>query len=295
MIIGLAGRLKSGKTELAKICQEHGYKRLYFALPLKNLIAHLINGTVDDVNNLKNVVKEYKFNENDFKYISEETNIPFDIIKNKMENKTFSTTRELLQYIGTDLIRNYNNNWHVNKISEMIDRNTDYVIDDLRFPNEKQFLDSIGGICFFVVRPNLEEISFHESETSLKWQDFFNIIINDKSLEYLKFNWENFIKNGIIQSIVSRTNLMSKLRENKQLFNDFLNNNQPFNMFDSLFINKYEFTYDPKYYLCDTTNIKRIENYENKLFRVYFDNDEVEIVTNPLMIEDLKFLKCDEE
>lgn len=292
MIIALAGRLKSGKTELSKVCQEHGYKRLYFALPLKNLVAHLINGSIDDVNRLKNVEKEYIFDENNFKYISDETNIPLKIIREKMENKIFHNTREMLQYIGTDIIRHYNNNWHVNKISEMIETNVDYVFDDMRFPNEKAFLDSIGAVSFFVIRPNLEYISNHESETSLKWQDFFNIIINDRNLEYLKFNWENFINNGIIQSIVSKANLLSKVRSDKCIYDELMNTTEPFNMFDSMFISKHEFTYDPKFnFNIDgyfTKNIDKLEKFNNKIFRVYYKNGDVEVVSNPLMIEDLK-------
>ena len=52
-IIGLAGRKESGKTELALICNEYGYKTISFATPLKTLIANLLGITIKQVNELK--------------------------------------------------------------------------------------------------------------------------------------------------------------------------------------------------------------------------------------------------
>ena len=53
-IIGLCGRMRSGKTELAKICMNYGYEKLYFALPLKQLCAKLVGIPVDELHQLKN-------------------------------------------------------------------------------------------------------------------------------------------------------------------------------------------------------------------------------------------------
>jgi hypothetical protein len=64
----------------------------------------------------------------------------------------------MLQFIGTDYIRKYNKDWHVNKIREMIDENTNYVIDDVRFPNEKKLIEDLGGDCWFVTRTTLENV-----------------------------------------------------------------------------------------------------------------------------------------
>ena len=57
-IVGFAGRLQSGKTELARICEKMGYERIYFAMPLKKLVADLIHVKVDEINSLKNVEKD---------------------------------------------------------------------------------------------------------------------------------------------------------------------------------------------------------------------------------------------
>lgn len=53
-IIGLCGRMRSGKTELANICIKYGYEKLYFALPLKQLCAKLLGMSIDELDKLKN-------------------------------------------------------------------------------------------------------------------------------------------------------------------------------------------------------------------------------------------------
>ena len=53
MVIGFCGRLQSGKSELAKICEQYGYEKLYFALPLKQLCADILDITVDGLNKAK--------------------------------------------------------------------------------------------------------------------------------------------------------------------------------------------------------------------------------------------------
>lgn len=289
MIIGLAGRMRSGKTELSKICETYGYERLYFALPLKQLISKLIDKTIDEVNELKNIESEYILSDNKIKLLSDETNIPLNIINQTIKNKIFHTTREMLQFIGTDIIRNFNKDWHVNKIQEMIDTNKNYIIDDVRFPNEKQMIENNGGILFFIIRPNLENISNHESEISLKWQNFDNIIINDVSLEQLKFKWETFIKNGFVNSLLKRAQLLNKIQTDETIRQTFMKTTkETLSMFDMLFINKCEFTYNPKF-IEKSNEIKNIEIFNNCIYRVYYNNGNVEIITNPLMIEDLKF------
>lgn len=290
MVIAFAGRLRSGKTELSKICEQYGYERIYFALPLKRLIAHLIEGTIEDVNNLKTVEKNYKLNDNQLEYVAKETNIPLETVKNVIGDTVFKNTREMLQIIGTELIRGYNNDWHVNKIREMIDPTHNYVIDDMRFPNEKLMVDMLGGISFFVIRPNsLENISNHPSESSLHWQEFSNIIVNDRSLDYLTFRWEQFMKNGIGESLMSRASLINKINTNTKYKEDFMNKSVDMNMFDMLFINKCEYTYNPKFSLGELENVENIEIFNNCIFRVYYNDGNIDVISNPLMIEDLKF------
>ena len=95
MIIAFSGRIGSGKSELAKICQNKGFEKLYFALPLKQLVANLIHVGIEDINPLKNVEKKYKFTKKDYIYLANETNIPFETIRDEMKNVKLNTVTKL--------------------------------------------------------------------------------------------------------------------------------------------------------------------------------------------------------
>lgn len=290
-IIGFCGRKESGKSELAKVCEEFGYERLSFATPLKHLICNLISCDIDTLNKLKTVESSYTFGTIDCLYLSKETNIPIEIIKEKFLDKRFTTVRQLLQFIGTDLIRNYNPNWHVNKMIELIDTDKNYAIDDVRFPNEAKFIKDLNtkmlSRLWFVLRPKLDNISNHESETALKWQDFRNIIVNDKSLEYLKEHWRNFMQNGYESSLSKRGILIDLIEENLDDLDTFIQSHKLKDTMDELLISEYQFTYKDKF-LKDRT-IEKVE-VENEHAVVHYDYGVIKVVDNPFEIEDLKIL-----
>lgn len=285
MIIGLCGRLQSGKTELAKVCEKYGYERLYFALPLKKLCADLLDISIDELNRAK--AEKYDIGvtigKDMCEIISEETEIPFNIVMETCNGIVIKDVRHMLQFIGTDLIRKYNNNWHVNRIREMIDINKDYVIDDVRFPNEKALIEELGGECWFVIRTKIDNVSNHESETSITWNDCWNkIIINDSTLSNLLFRWETFIDN-YKQSCAIRDKEFNRILEDGST--DIIT---PLSIYDMLFLSKALFTYIPK--TIEKDNVKNISmNEDHSVFITYAD-DSMELIDNPLVIEDLKIL-----
>lgn len=287
-IIAFCGRKESGKTELAKICEMFGYEKMSFATPLKKLIADLLSISIDEVNKLKNANNRYTFDNLDYTFLSDETNIPTNVFREKMNGKVFNNTRQLLQFIGTDIIRQYNNEWHVNKLREMIDVEKNYVFDDVRFPNEREMIEDMNGTCWFVVRPRIDNVSNHESENTLKWQDFENIIINNNTLEYLKLNWTMFMENGHMNSLVKRRELMFNIYGNKKNIETVKETKIPFSMKDGLFINEYEFTYMADFLEFDKNKINKIEEKDGYVTVEMKDNNVTTIVVNPLMIEDLK-------
>lgn len=286
-LIGLAGRKESGKSELASICNKYGYETLSFATPLKTLIANLLGITIADVNKLKNANNTYVLQSMDLIFLSKETDIPIEIIKEKCGDKSFKNTRELMQFIGTDLIREYCSDWHINKVREIIETNSDknFVIDDVRFPNERELIESLGGTLWFVVRPKLDNVSNHISETALKWQEFDNIIVNNKSLEYLKYNWDLFFEHDYDKSLESRLSILYKLYGDTENIHNFTKSTNDFTILNALFISKYEFSYNARY--RNNEHVKKVEQIED-FVNVYLDDDTIEIVSNPLIIEDLK-------
>lgn len=284
-IISFAGRLQSGKTELSKICENYGYKKLYFALPLKQLCADILDVSIDALNQAKkdNTSIQLTINDDICDILSNETNIPLETTKNICNGKYIETVRDMLQFIGTDYIRKYNEDWHVNKIKEMIDENTDYVIDDVRFQNEKKMIDELGGDTWFVIRPTLQNVSNHISETSITWQQCYNkVIINDSTLDTLKFKWDVFMSN-YEHSCKVREKEFRKILENG------INNKiESFSMINLLMLSIHLFTYVPKEINKD--DVQNITMNEDKTALINYKDETMEIIENPLLIEDLKQL-----
>lgn len=195
MIIGLAGRKGSGKTELANVCIKKNFIHLPMAGPLKKIVSNIVGFNIDESQETKKRIINMTLTEKQIEFLSKETEIPIQSIKK--ENITFYDVRDALQKIGTDIIRKYNPNWHVNEISKMVDDKHNYIIDDVRFPNELYFVRK-NGECYFIIRPDISELSNHASEKSLKWPDFgSNIIINNIPLLSIKKKWSYFIDNVV--------------------------------------------------------------------------------------------------
>lgn len=194
-IIAFAGRKRSGKTELSKFLKdEYGAIVITIASYLKELCANILNCDINTLLQMKDDGTTFrkKVGKRVIKLIHLKTNIPLGIIEKEIGSITFTNVRQMLQVIGTDLIRKYNPNWHVEQmINEIKTYNKTQLIaiDDVRFPNEKQAIEEMGGKVFFIIRTsNCLDVSNHLSETSLMWNDFDdkNIIINSKTINILQ-------------------------------------------------------------------------------------------------------------
>ena len=283
MVIGFAGRMRSGKTELAKICQKNGYKKLYFALPLKQLCADILDISIDELNRAKNenIPIEITIGKDICEILSEETNIPIETTTEICDGKYLHTVRDMLQFIGTDYIRKYNSDWHVNRIREMIEDNVNYVIDDVRFPNEKRMIEELGGDCWFVTRTTLDNISNHESETSITWKDCMNkVIVNNSTLNELLFKWEIFMDN-YTRSCAIRDEEFNKILENG-LNEDIAS----LSVLSVLMLSPSLFDYCPKD--IEENSVDSITMNEDKSVFIKYIDGSVEMVDHPLIIEDLK-------
>lgn len=283
MVIGFAGRMRSGKTELAKICQKNGYEKLYFALPLKQLCADILDISIDELNRAKNenIPIEITIGKDICEILSEETNIPIETTTEICDGKYLHTVRDMLQFIGTDYIRKYNSDWHVNKIKEMIKNDVNYVIDDVRFPNEKRMIEELGGDCWFVTRTTLDNVSNHESETSITWKDCMNkVIVNNSTLNELLFKWEIFMDN-YTRSCAIRDEEFNKILENG-LNEDIAS----LSVLSVLMLSPSLFDYCPKD--IEKNSVDSLTMNEDKSVFIKYIDGSVEMVDHPLIIEDLK-------
>ncbi len=194
MIISLSGRKSSGKTTLANICVNKGYILLNFGDALKTLICKMMNISYDYLN--KN--KEAKINIKLLDYlnfIKTEIDIPEDRLY--LLDKQINSYRELLQYLGTDIIRKIDPDWHIRKLDTYIIENglkeKNIVFADTRFINEFIFIKNLGGICWYILSPNnFFNISNHISETELSWEKFDNVLVN-KGDDNIIINWEKYL------------------------------------------------------------------------------------------------------
>ena len=285
MVIAFCGRMRSGKTELAMICERYGYERIYFALPLKQLCADILDVSIDGLNEAKNKNTDIGLLLDDdvCLILSEETQIPIEQVKETCHGKTMHNVREMLQFIGTDLIRKYNTDWHVNRIREMINKETNYVIDDVRFPNEKALVEELGGDCWFITRTTLDNVSNHESETSITWNDCWNkIIINDSTLPILQFKWETFMDNYGVSCAIRDKEFDRILEDGSET------DITPLSIYDMMMLSKSLFTYAKKD--IDKDKVSKISMNEDKTVFITYKDNSMELIENALQIEDIKVL-----
>lgn len=302
-IIALCGRKQSGKTEMANVCKTEfeNVKVFSFGTALKNLCAELLNITYDELNEIKNIPNKFsiKPDERWVNIISNRTGIMKDLVKEKIKNVTFTSVRVMLQKIGTDVIREYNPDWHVNTlINEILeyDKNTIIVVDDCRFVNEKKALEQLGAKMYFVIRPTNLNVSNHESETNLKWYAFgeSDVIVNDMALDKFKEYWRIEFKR-----VIGLSHCLNTFK------NPIFTNNRIFEGFDYAFsLNSKKWTSTCAGILLEhkavnTTNGRIIYNTDNKhLYNIVYSTlygtsdikGEIGAIDlyNPYIVENLK-------
>jgi hypothetical protein len=199
-IIGIHGYIESGKDTVAniikKIDAERDWKIKKFASKLKQ-IATILTGIPSD-----------KFEDQEFKktYLGDEwtveTKIDYTLIKDGKATraKVFNrmTVRDMLQKLGTEAMRNglHPDVWvnallcdykkTKNKDEEYTHPN--WIISDLRFPNEYDAIKKKGGFCIKVVRPvvNKSISQQHISEYALDYHTFDYTIDNSGDIDELE-------------------------------------------------------------------------------------------------------------
>lgn len=110
------------------------------------------------------------------------------------------TPRKMLQFVGTDLLRNHldtimpglGNNifthhfklWYQDELSK--NPTLRVVVSDVRFQNEIDFIQSLGGIVIKINRPGIDLTDAHQSEIELQNISTYDYLIeNDGTLEEL--------------------------------------------------------------------------------------------------------------
>lgn len=153
-LIGITGKMGTGKSSAAEVFEKYGYARKSFATPLKHL------------------ARTYFF----------------------WDEKKDERGRQLLQTLGTEAGRTYDKDLWVKHMAKSIEasmkvmqnNNQDckIVTDDIRFDNEAQLIRDLGGIVIHLASEgyNMGELNNHESEKGVEFNH------KDILLTYPKFN-----------------------------------------------------------------------------------------------------------
>lgn len=212
MIIGINGYSNSGKdavgaiiqylqcsppiqVTIEKVCAKYSdYEELLdeeseweikkFAGKLKDIASHLTGIDIED------------FEDQEFK-------------KTNLEPEWGMTVREFLQKLGTDALRtglhdnvwvnalmaDYTSAWTTDEgAHDPVKELPNWIITDVRFPNEAKAIKDKGGIIIRIDRPGVEPINNHPSEVGLDHWNFDYKIVNNSDLFELKENVKSILK-----------------------------------------------------------------------------------------------------
>ena len=158
-LIALTGYKGSGKSTAAQhLARTHGYRRLAFAQPLKDMLIAM------------GLTQEQVY--------GNKKEIPASILGSR-------TPRHAMQTLGTEWGRDMiDKNLWVNAVERRLIGDVPTVIDDLRFPNEAEMVRRRKGIIIFIARDGLQDV--HPSETNIKDLPRDHTIINLEGLEELR-------------------------------------------------------------------------------------------------------------
>lgn len=193
-IIALAGRKEAGKSELSAICEEFGFEICNFAGAMKSLVSEYLHITPEQLNRDKELPQAFVI---DAAFLAYKLDCEMEEVSKILGNIQFSSIRNALQFIGTQLIRELRPTWHIEQVQKKIKEypDTNFIIDDLRFRNELGFLHSIGAECWYIIRPANFNISNHQSEVDVSWADFGdNVILNNIPLNRFRSKWRKYLE-----------------------------------------------------------------------------------------------------
>jgi hypothetical protein len=179
MIVGLSGKIGSGKSTVSEIFRENNFKLDSFANSVKD-VSNSIFGF--DRSRLEGITKEDRIwrETPDERYTS-------------LLGKSFSP-RDSLILIGTTLGRNqiHPDIW-VESVFNRYDSKKNLLITDVRFPNEYNSIKKRGGVLIRINRQSSYRIE-HESECALDKYNFDYVIENDGTLDELKKKTNDIIE-----------------------------------------------------------------------------------------------------
>lgn len=209
MIIGLVGFLGSGKGTVGEILENFGFKTESFAGHVKDIASTmfiwprwLLEGDTE---------KSRIFRESPCPFWSDKMGRPF-------------TPREALQKIGTEVGRDiFDKDFWVHSLENRIDMTQNYVITDVRFPNEIEWIRKNNGIIVEIQRGenpewynqmvNLSKHFYMTKEKKIEFMKKYNV--HESEWSWIGSNMDFLIKNdGTKQDLEFKINYMLTVIQN---------------------------------------------------------------------------------
>jgi len=238
MIIGVNGKIGSGKDTVGKIIQyltsecgnsNSSRHRTYAEFlkrgggsNLRNFDQHYVSdwevkkfaGKLKTTASLLTGIDVEKFEDQEFKktFLGQEWDYIEYMNNSPRGSITKMTIRELLQKLGTEAMRDglhtnvwvnalfadYNAGYTISPLDVDNQAPDNWIITDMRFPNEMEAVVEKGGITIRVVRPGTST-GTHPSEIALDGHTMHYEIINDGTIEDLVEKVKEILtKQGII-------------------------------------------------------------------------------------------------
>ena len=192
MIIGLSGFARSGKDTFAeRLIEDHGFIRIAFADKLRDFLYALnpivaIEGEPYEAGlslvGVQDVIDGYTWG-------------------SYKETQYGTEIRRLLQRLGTEAGRQtlWDTIW-IDAALKDLDEDKNYVISDMRFKNEKESIESLGGITVRINRLGVGPANDHASETEMTSESFDFTVENDGTLAEFREKVEKFANELMLNS-----------------------------------------------------------------------------------------------
>jgi hypothetical protein len=212
MIIGICGLIGAGKDTAADyLVGFHGFRRDSFASTLKDAVAAVFGWDRELLEGRTPEARAWR-----------ERVDPWWAKRLGMPNLT---PRWILQYWGTDVIRNHFHDdiWIAALESRLARRSDDTVISDVRFPNEVLAIKAQGGKVIWIQRgaiPHWYELAaranggdnkaqewldkegIHSSEYSWAGTEFDQIVVNNDSIDRLYSQLKSLVQEDLVAKAV---------------------------------------------------------------------------------------------
>ena len=191
-VIGLCGLISSGKGTVADhLMQEHDYIGVSFAETLKDAAACIFGWDRDMLEGSTSSARA----ERELKDEWWSDRLGFEV-----------SPRYMLQFMGTEVMRNnlHPEIWALATEKRILEMSQDYpwanfVISDVRFPNEFAMIRRLGGQIWHIQRGELPDWfgknpdHIHASETAWNNERFDLTIHNDNTIESLRQAIDNYL------------------------------------------------------------------------------------------------------